>query len=582
MFAQAEFHKYFKTLLFLCGPLKKRLPLFVVFFLLASGLDLIGVAGVGTFVSLLDPGGQSEFPRFHALGETYEQNTDQVVLLLGVGLLVLFIVKNLVGFLLHKKIFLFSAELLVGIRRRAMTAYQGQKYIEFAEEGLPYYTRGLLSYTNQFMSSVTAWLTLISEITVAVALIIFLALYEWVITLYLVGTGVLFIFCYNFIIRSRIEAVGQIQNEATRSLIRGVNEGLRGFKELRVAGKQSVFQKRIEEASKQYGQAFVTTNLWVLLPKLILEIMLVGSVVFIIGYTVLTGRIVAEIFPFLAMFAAASLRLAPSVTLVTSGIVKIRKQKPAIDQLAKDLSRLHSRAPSWSISNQDKTRFSVLQVKDVSFQFPGGRKHVVKQASMQIERGEFVGILGESGSGKTTFIDLISGIIKPTSGVISFNGESIEKKGNQLWGIVSYLPQQPVLFDTTIRENLLLFGSRCTPDKDRELRRLLEVVELCADVEQMAEKLETIVGDDAVRLSGGQRQRLALARALYSSCELLLLDEATSAIDEEMAVRVLSNIRAEVEGRTMLMVSHSKQALRQCDKVYSMHAGNLVFLEDGL
>ena len=554
-------------------------------FLVLSSLDLIGVGLVGVFVGSLNSSNASGVIQFARTIAPEGMSKDVLTAAVGLLLAIFFVIKNAATWLLNKKILGFGAELLTDLRGRAMDYYQNQEYLEFSKQGLPYFTRNILSYTNQFSGTITLWLSLISELTVAVLLLALLFISEWQFTLTLTCLGIIFVSAYNFLIRGRLEGLAKIQNETTRKVIRSVNEGLRAFKELKVSRKASVFQKQIRHQTQVYGRTHISINLWMLAPRLFLEVILVSFVILIILTTISMGKPIAEIYPFLAMVAVTAMRLVPSLTLVTSGIVKLRKQRPAVETLATELQRSQSR-PLPDVSQQAVGKketsttfdFGFLEFNDVSYQFPGVAQPILDKVSLEIRRGQIVGIGGHSGTGKTTVLDLAAGIIVPTSGAVTLQGSGMSRSPRVVKDIFSYVTQLPVLFDTSIADNVR-FGEPGDDDVlSEKLRTVLEVVQLWTEIACLPNGINSDVGDDAIKLSGGQRQRLAIARSLMTNCELLLLDEATSAVDEKMAVQILDNIREHFPEKTLLIVSHSVNVLEKCDEFYWKTNDNLEFV----
>ena len=240
------------------------------------------------------------------------------------------------------------------------------------------------------------------------------------------------------------------------------------------------------------------------------------------------------------------------------------------EELKQSKNRFHEKK-LFQINNN--FNFDKLSLKNISFKYPNSNKNVLNNITLDINKGDKIGIVGSSGSGKSTFIDLITGLIAPTEGQIYLNNNQVDLDNKYWFRKISYTPQFIFLSDDTILKNIA-FGIEKNNLVLNNVKKASELAEIKDFVETLKLGLNTFIGEFGVRISGGQKQRIGIARSLYSNSEILILDESTSAIDLKTEEKIINNINS-LRDKTVVIVSHRISTLKNCNKLIEIKNGNL-------
>jgi ATP-binding cassette subfamily C protein len=256
-------------------------------------------------------------------------------------------------------------------------------------------------------------------------------------------------------------------------------------------------------------------------------------------------------------------------------LAALRGAGPALTQIADDVLSLEAESTSRADHTVQPLGPGELEFADVSFSYGPGLPQVLRHVDLRVSPGESVAVVGASGAGKSTILDLVLGLLQPTSGAITINGEDMSSVRSSWQRSIGYVPQDVILLDDSIRANVALGQPDSTID-DAQVWRALTMAELADTIRAMPEGLGTSVGERGVRLSGGQRQRAGIARALYSSPSLLVLDEATSSLDTDTEARITQTVESLRGKLTQIIVTHRLSTVRKCDRIYVLERGSVV------
>lgn len=362
-----------------------------------------------------------------------------------------------------------------------------------------------------------------------------------------------------------------------QSLIGQVAELLAGQKEIRTMRRESEFHERIVTAFRIWDNAQYRHATAAAMPRLVIETVFILSAIAIFAITRGVTASSGDLVPIAALFAYAGFRVIPGANRIALDIDLIRHGKAAIDKLSELMSTFvvedeDRAAASVERSRDEGSRGCRVEVDRVSYSYGRGEPLVLENASFRIGAGQSFGIVGATGSGKSTLIDLVAGLLTPDSGSIAIDGVSVQS-WQRAGGRIGYVPQVGFLLDDTIENNIAMGSSPV--DRDR-IADAIEVARLGPFVDALPDGLATVIGERGVRISGGERQRIALARVLYFDPDLLLLDEATSALDYRTEIELGRAMTAQGRPRTTIIVAHRLETLRDCDQIIVVGEGSIL------
>jgi len=378
-------------------------------------------------------------------------------------------------------------------------------------------------------------------------------------------------FLFNKFSKDKIKKWGESQNFHKGMVLKHLQQGFGGVKDVVVLDKQEYF---VEEFSKHLeANARVQKHFSIAqsIPRYGLEILALVGLATLVTSMSLAGKNISEIVPVLGLFGATAFRLIPAVNRGISNLQLFNLSLPALNGIYPDLSKpilKESHVELYELLNE-------ISVSNVSFTYPSAQTETLSNITLTIKKGEAIGLIGTSGSGKSTFVDVLLGLFEPSIGQINVDGKSIYRDLSGWRKIVGYVPQDVYLFDDTLERNIA-YGIENSSIDQESLKRSLSQSQLGTFVESLKDGLQTIVGERGVRLSGGQIQRIGIARALYHDPEILILDEATSALDQETERGVMDSVRALKGSKTVVVVAHRLSTVEYCDRLYKFEGGKII------
>ncbi|CAN5294971.1 ABC transporter ATP-binding protein [soil metagenome] len=388
--------------------------------------------------------------------------------------------------------------------------------------------------------------------------------------LYFLAVGLVY---QRFIAGRQKVAAKQVHTEVAERY-RQVQEAVRATKEIAVLHREAYFVDRFYETKLQLADAQRILVFYQLLPRYFLDLAFVLGAALMAGYTFGTlGS--SEGLATIGLFLTASFRLIAPLNRLMSTFTLARSAGPAVDQVIDDLRVLDgfSELRSGDVST-GRLESSAIELDDVRFRYDESDTAVLSGVSLTIGPGDDVGIVGATGAGNSTLINLLLGLFDPTAGEVTVGGRPLHKCRTDWQLSIGYVPQEILLIDDTIRANIA-FGVDSTEIEEAWLESVLRIAQLETFVASLPDGLDTVVGEQGVRLSGGQRQRLGLARAFYHRPTVLVLDEATSALDSETEARIMDTIALLRGSLTVITVSHRLSTLKHCDRIYFLRSGGV-------
>ena len=568
--------QYLHEILYLMGPNKKKIPYFAFLFSVASLLDLAGLGLIGPYTALaVDlPVGSAGLERLEAwIGSGGDRK--QIMIVLGMVLLCIFSIKAFAGVMISRANIRFSQQQGERLGQYLMGKYQGMTYVEFLNRSSNEYIQTISSLCTVYANMIMTSLKTLGDLIVCSAILLLLAWQDIFALSLLAALLGLALFGYDWFFRRRLKRYGEEYNKSTLKIYQGVRESMEGFKEIRILGRESHFFELVKEGMQTGYKYAGKMQLISTAPRFLLELILIGFVVLLVIGTLASGKNLALVLPTLSMFGVASLRLLPSMNILSQSLVNIRYFRDSISRLYHDyrMAQAFEGSSGSQIEAVVPARFESLALEGVGFTYPSASVPSLNDIHLRIAKGESIGLMGHSGSGKTTLVDVLLGLLEPQEGRILFNGAPVKDSLASWRGLVAYLPQNIFLIDDTLANNIALGETRIDEDRLREALKQARLEEL---VNQLPQGKDTLLGEHGIRLSGGQRQRVALARAFYHGRSVLIMDEATSALDQETEREIVEEIQRLKGMKTMIVIAHRLTTLRHCHHIYELHNGCLV------
>jgi ABC-type multidrug transport system fused ATPase/permease subunit len=352
-----------------------------------------------------------------------------------------------------------------------------------------------------------------------------------------------------------------------------LQQGLGSAKDAKLLGREADFLAQFQRHNR--GMARVSQRQLTLqqLPRLMLELLAVTALAAVVIVMVMHGKPLEKMVPILGLFSAAAFRFLPSAQRAIYSLHSVRYALPVIESLYKDLPLFES--ARRTLETEPLPLGETLTFENVSFTYASGDRPALHDVSFAIAHGSAVGFVGASGAGKSTVVDVLLGLLAPTSGAVKVDGIDIQTRLRGWQDQIGYVPQSIYLTDDTLRRNVA-FGLPNGKIDDRAVMAALRAAQLDGFVAELPQGLETEVGERGIRLSGGQRQRIGIARALYHNPSVLVLDEATSALDTETEAGVMEAVQALHGQKTIIIVAHRLTTVRYCDCIFRFDKGRLV------
>lgn len=581
--------KYFKSLggilnklRYMLTPKQKRLSIVVmVMIILGSFMELLGVSAILPFIeAILTPEQLKKSWYGSAISNIIGvQDTNTITILIGIAIIGVYIIKNI--YLYFSLMFqtVYRSKIQKYLSTKMLEAYMQRPYEYFININTSEVIRGigvditgvynlmdnLFRFTGEFLTALLIGVFIIfTDVFMALSILI-------------IAGG-----CFAVIIiglKDKTSYLGEQKRLTDTARGNCAYQAIMGFKEIKVTQTTDYFIEAYDEAYEKQRIAEVNNEFIVNIPEKLIEAVCVAVLLGIICLKIAMGSDMTAFIPKLAVFALAAFRLLPSVSRMTRYMNGVIFNNAFLQSAYQNLieieqyDEVYRKKDKGILGNSEKISFQdKVEIKNISWNYEGNPRKILSNLSLEIKKGESIGLIGASGAGKTTLADIILGLLQPREGKIFIDGKDIFQYPKQWSRIISYVPQNIFLSDDTIRNNVA-FGFPRNLINDEDVWNALREAQLEEYIKSLPEQLNTQVGERGIKFSGGQRQRIAIARALYKKPEIIVLDEATSALDGETEKAVMESIEALQGHKTLIIVAHRLTTIKNCNKIYEIEHG---------
>lgn len=548
--------------------------------LVAVFLEIVGVASILPFMELVArPNAieQSEWLR-QAYNFFGFESHRQMLIATGVSIIVLIGITNAFLILTTWMQYKYSWETAHSFGMRLLRTYLHRPYAFYLTRN----TAQMQAYVIGEVGSLTGGVIIpgiefISRTLVSMVIFALLLLIDPQIALVMfcsLGGAYLLIYLTR---QNFLKRIGKHRVNMNMLRYKTMRELLGGLKTIKVYNEQRFFYDRYEGASREFCDVQPKYNLVLVSPRYMLEFLAFGTILLVTIYLFISSGDIQAALPKLSFYAVAGYRLLPALQKAFAAAAKIRHHYPVLDRLYPDLKE---GLQIGELPTQQATPLPFEQrisLEQVAYQYENTDQRVIRSLSLEIQKGQTVAFVGSTGSGKTTLVDLIVGLLTPTDGAIRIDETILQPEHVTAWQAnIAYVPQDVFLFDDTVGRNIAM-GEQ---DHEIDAERLQEVTQVADIYDFIRDTLDagfhSEIGENGVRLSGGQRQRLGLARALYRRPEVLVLDEATSALDSITERGIIESLKSFSQDLTTIIIAHRLSTVRHADCIYVMSEGNII------
>ena len=564
---------------------QKRIMIVIVFLMLIGGvLESLSISVVIPVVSvLLDPKAVETNALLAVIyNGLHLQNVTQFTVVMLIALIGAFILKNLFLFLQNVVQLRFVYTNQFATSRRMMINFMKRPYEYYLNADTAVIQRNITSDVNNMYGLILSVLQLVSEAVVFACLVAVLLVVDAKMIMTIAALLIVVLLLIKVVLKPIMVKAGQENQDYYSGLYKWIEQSVMGIKEIKIANKEQYFINEYAKCGFGYVNAVQKYNLFNSTPRLLIETVCIAGLVLYMMIVMLQGATVTEMIPQLTTFGMAAMRLIPSANRINNYLTSISYFEPFFMGVSDHLQEeIHDENMVYDVEAYNKKKIvekldirKEIKLEDITYKYPNSEQIIFDHADMVIPIGSAVGIVGSSGSGKTTVVDILLGLLELQTGNIYADGIDVKEHYEEWLKNIGYIPQTIFMIDSTIRKNVA-FGIADEDIDDERVWAVLKEAQLDEFVRSLPEGLDTGIGERGIRLSGGQRQRIGIARALFEDPEVLVLDEATSALDNDTEAAIMESINRLHGKKTLIIIAHRLQTIEKCDIVYRVENGKV-------
>jgi len=564
-------------ILFLLSKKQKK-QIIGLFFLLLIGIffEMLGLGIlIPVFSVMLNPQKLLDYHLFQKFAiKILLLPKKEIILLFMIILIIVYTIKSIFLFFLTWKQNRFSTDLSADLSKRMFHGYLTQPYSFHLVNNSAFLLRNIQNEVNQFLtvSQNVVVISIEASAALGVALMLFFIepLGAFIVMIFLIFS----VFIFYKLTKNKLLIWGKNRQLFDGKTNQHIIQGLNGIKDVIILGRQKIFLDNYNKYNE--AKADISTKQYTLqmMPRFYLELLAVVGLCFLILIMTIQGKSNEIIFPIIGVFVAAAFRIIPSFNRIMSAFQVIKYNKVVLDLLYNEFSKfnnLNLKVADFKIQFEKE-----IDIKNIYFSYPNTEKPSLLDVSIKIKKGNSIGLIGKSGSGKSTVADILLGLLIPEKGEIIIDNKININECVESWrSKIGYVGQNIYLTDDSIINNVA-FGIPKEEIDIKQVNNVLKLAQILDFINELPDGLGTIVGERGVRISGGQKQRIGIARALYNNPEILILDEATSALDHETEKDFMNSVYQMKGTITLVIIAHRLTTIEKCDFIYELNNGKVI------
>ena len=504
-------------------------------------------------------------------------SNNDIIKYLGYTVIILFLVKNVFLILLLRYQSFFFRSVKVQLSEKLFDYYINVPYDYYIKGNPSVIVRNLINEIQSVYGYINSLMIFYREILAVLVILVLLIFINPKIVFFLLLLFVIFSLIYQKLIKPIIKKAAIKNQSVVANIVKVLNETFGSIKEIKIASKEkkigNIFKNDVEIFENNLRYFYVIEKTPRILLELIILLMLTSYALYLfdkVNYD--------ELLPQLALFVILAFRFIPAFNGINTSLTYLKIFKPSVSLIYNEILKMQTFQTQKTVTQNFK-KDSIyepdssyyLKLNKIFYKYPESIDNTLENISLTINKGDKIGIAGQTGAGKSTLMYLMLGLLKPTHGSIFFRKENIQKNINEWFKEISYVSQNPYLYDSSILDNITFnFETNKVLNQKSKIEKILQISNLDKKLKNLPDGILTNVGNDAVRLSGGEKQRIAIARALYKDSNIFFMDEFTSALDSDTEKNIISNLIKYYPDKTLVIISHRESTLKMCNKIINI------------
>lgn len=557
---------------------KSFIIIFLILNLFLAILETIGIGSLPVIIlSLLDQSSVfKDYFFFEIIEFFFDTNSPNFILLFSIAIFLFFLLKN---------IYYLVIKLFEGLLRKKIVSDIScqlfRNYLELSFEKHQYKNpsimlRNMTNNCENYSSYITSMIEIVREILIISFLFSLLFIQNKILSTSIFSILLFVIIIFYAFLRNFIYDIGKISEDLRGKQYKLINQSLEAIRYVKILKKENFLLNKFSQNLNKILKQSVVMNLIKSAPKAILELIAI-SIMLICVYFFMNYEQSENVVPFITLLGLILIRFIPSFNIISSNFSALKFLTPSKEILVNEFRNKTKINKNYNVKIKKGIKNfnfkSNILFKDVYFKYPNSKELNLKKININIKKNSFVAFIGESGAGKSTIVDLILGLLKPSSGKILIDGNNIQSILSEWYADIGFIPQDIYLDDDTVKNNITFYEENINLNN---LKKAIKLSQLEKFIDKLPNKYETYIGNRGVRLSGGQIQRIGIARCLYRNPKIIIMDEATSSLDNQAEKKILNAINNLKKGRTLIAIAHRLSTVRRADLIFFVKNGKVV------